>query len=464
MSIRAHSTIPRVKYHLLDFPNELLHSIVSYIPLDSFVKFRDESGKEKTISQMLVLMAVCRRFRTVCYQSSLWLNDQFSISDLLPETNDENLRATNRLLFVRGLLCDDEMARLFCQRTEWTFTDMESMFIIMNRLAGVRQNARKFTLRRLDHPIFVLQDLHLCSRITDLTILCTIYPIDLDAIASCTSLKRLAILDLYNIDNYLGTLKKATLETLSIRFFCNWERRGWDSNQFRSKLVAVDSAPTITRLEVSNCARASKMTRELNPLEQSVNLTHITMLPLCSDFCDMISQATCRLTSFTVMFEAPFDILDQSLVMIAAPSLSQLEKLVIYFTSGFRPKRFETYVSGCTQILESIILHQQSVHHFELHSNVELSWIPLFARLANLKTLRWTIPLDHFYRDYSADHEKYEQWTEEQKSTIEINFDSAYASSSSVRPAVFIDFRNHCSNDEIDHKSDPIAVERLWRY
>ena len=438
----------RRKCHILDLPNEVLQMIVSSLPLQKFVQYHDDSGREKAVSQILILMSICRRFRHVCYEIGFWLEPNFSFTCLLPENTDNQLQVRREYSLITALLNDKRILRSLAQRYQWTFKTAESMLLVILNVDQVCQNMRMITLERVMEVNFAIRKLSWLHHLTDLIIVCTCYPINFGAIANCRSLKRFDILELKHVYDCLGTLRKATLHSLLIAFL---RRRNWIDNQFQTKLVAVDSAATLTSLEVLNCNRMSTGSYRLKPLKLFANLTQIKMLPLCKDFCDLLIAASCRLTTFAVMFEVLGNLLPKYVRMLEAPSLSQLENLIIYFASDDRDVPLERYISSWTQILDAVVSHQQSVKYLELHSIIEGSWCSHFARLANLKSLRWIIPIDQFYSNCNTrDIKEYEQWVEEQKSEIEFMLDMAFVSISSYKPSLSIEFRDHFSFEEPD--------------
>jgi hypothetical protein len=234
------------------------------------------------------------------------------------------------------------------------------MLLIMINVDLVHQNIRTVTLEKLVRVNFALHKLQTLQHLTDLTIMCTHEPIDLSAIAKCSSLKRLAIKNVNNVYNCLGTLERATLESLSVAFE---RRKGMVYYQFQKKLVALASTSTMKNLEVLNCVEVTRGAQELAALKLFSNLTRLKILPLCRNFCDMITEASCRLTTFTVMFDTYVGHYVNKYYddMLGSPCLSQLEKLVIYFASAERRTPFDMYVSSCTSILDAVVSHQQSV-------------------------------------------------------------------------------------------------------
>jgi F-box domain len=387
---------PHRECHILDVPNEVLQMIFSSIPLQEIVHYHDDTGKEKSVSQILILMSTCRRFREACYEIGFWLEPDFTFSSLLPQTDDSQLQVLREWSLITALLNDENIVRSFAQRSLWAFETAESMLLIIINIGLVYQNIQTIALDQLAEVDFALRKLQWLHHLTDLIIVCTSNPIDLDAIAKCRSLKRLGILEFQSVYECKGTLEHTTLHRLSIAYLR--DRHSLD-NQFQIKLVAVDSASTITTLEVLNCSRISRRVQEFEPLKRFVNLTQIEMLPLCEDFCELITTASCRLTTFAVMFELYHGdhLLDKYVDMLAAPSLSQLETLYIYFVSRTPDVSFEKYIPLCTIILDAVVSHQQSLQYLELHSNIEISWCSHFLRLKNLESLEWIIPIDLFY-------------------------------------------------------------------
>ena len=85
---------------LLGQPIEILHMVVGYLP-DDVVKFVDDAGTKRKISQYLVLAQVCKRLRTVVLATDFW-QDGFCFSKLLEERKREGTDHS-RAFFTQGI-------------------------------------------------------------------------------------------------------------------------------------------------------------------------------------------------------------------------------------------------------------------------------------------------------------------------------------------------------------------------
>jgi hypothetical protein len=140
---------PRRHRHILDFPNELLHMIISYIPLRIIVLYSEENGRRRYVSQILILMSTCHCFRAFCYEIDFWLGEEFTISSLLPKIYSPQPQMRCEWSLITALLNDERVFRVLAQRNQWTFTNEETMLLILNKIDRVHQNIRNRISGRL---------------------------------------------------------------------------------------------------------------------------------------------------------------------------------------------------------------------------------------------------------------------------------------------------------------------------
>lgn len=360
-------------------PNEVLRTILSFLP---YRDFRD----------MLALRAVSRQFYLAVYETDFWYRDELDFSRYdhdLPEHN----RATVLRRQYERVLADKHLVRVLGhqRKSGWTFHSIQPFLVVIERIPQFYQNARRIHLCEIDHGLgIVIDKLASCQLITKLAIEFSYETIDLDTIAkSCPYLEDLEV---HGLDDYRGTLRhNKNLRRLSIRFV------DYVSTQkLTTALIPFDSARMLTSLVIVDCyAIDSDVEQPL--LDSFRNLKHLFLDPLLcetEDFCNVMIDADIKLTELEIIVFPDFETLPKMLSTFSAKCLQYLEKLTVKMDT-------EEYEPSPDPIVNAITSQLLSLKEIELVMPLEIHWCEKFARLTNLKFLRYVIPAnrleDHIY-------------------------------------------------------------------
>jgi hypothetical protein len=349
--------------------------------------------------QLLLLRSVCRRFRAVANELSIWFSGDF---ELLRSNYANGANQVQRDLregrIMKALVADSHLVQSLGRRAEWTFQSLQCLLTVVQGVPGFRENAESITLDTFNDCYIPGQEndddlpsnfepvIHLlanCSRLTSLR-LEDVGGFDLGAIAlSCPSLKRIS---LHNVDDCHGALKRlSNLEFLEI-----------DDDDERDDRILSDFLPTNSVEILSGLSICYGIdSRYISPLRTLAALTYLWIKPFRSSFCDAIINANFKLVTFGVIiswtsywFEAA-----QIAKMFAAPSLQGLENLTFRFLlwNAWDPSASHPSVDNYAAMVDSIS-SLFCLRFLTISMPLDISWCPRFVNLRDLISLDWQAP------------------------------------------------------------------------
>jgi len=361
--------------------------IVGLLPYNGFVKFVDEEGVKRNVSQCLVVAQVCRQLRRVVLAADFWQDHDFCFSELLEERE-----VTSRAPFMEGIrvgglvkaLLDDansDLVNCLKRRKSWHF-DSEVVLAMLVSRNWFAHSAEAIKLDMSEWQLIpALRALCLCPQILELEIRVNVPSegnadrgLHLGVISQCLpNLQKLAI----EFDNTEGSLEG--LGNLTYLSLTGW---AFDYPQI-SQLLPLASRSTLKSLRI---AMPFPVTTDI--LNNFSNLTHLTCEELDSDLMTALKNITnVRLHSLQgVLFG------DQDVSQLgASQSLSELRQLHLEF-QGLLVPYDERLSELVMQVVSQSILNfgfsrLQKLEHLRLYGGFDLTWCRTLASLKSLKCL-----------------------------------------------------------------------------
>jgi hypothetical protein len=379
---------------ILRVPNEIIYRIFSCLYdlslREQFVEY-SLNGKDYKVSQILVLRSVCRHFRAITAELNFWFDAHFRFTFLMPHKFGH--RQTGE--FLRALLGDMNLVNSLGQRkTDWAFDSLEDVKTVLERVPLFTQNARTIYLQIIENQVDLdkleylapptldtaINALVACSHITRLTIALA-DTIDFGAIAA--SFPSLECLNCRQFSNFYGSLEPlGHLRTLRI------SRVAWRNDPpINQPWLPIRSAETLRELSLECGPDDDIPFFNADSLGAFVNLKSLNIRPLTETFCDFIIGAQIQLDFFEISVIRRRAPVRRVVTMLQAECLRNLKELKfsnVFDIFDLYP--IEQYWSLVFKAFTSVL---SSVEEVQLYVPLHLEWCPYFARMSNLKLLKW---------------------------------------------------------------------------
>jgi hypothetical protein len=388
------ATVDAPPSHLLDQPNEVLHMIVGFLPQDSYVKFVDQDGIKRKISQYLVLAQVCKRLRMVVLVADFWQDPDFSFLNLLEIEEAPRghwARRERKKIKVGGLmkaLLDDEnVVNCLKRRKSWRFRDLQSLLILVTSASWFLQSTEEVQLCLPDRELrSSLTALSFCRQIKRLDINFTddcedlendpFVHIDLDLIAECLPNVRKLKIEFGDCKGSLAGLKNLTDLALVFRGDMAVSDDKWGC------LLPLSSQNTLTSLTIDDVI---SIPVRLNSFS---NLTYLTLGQLHEEIVTTLKYLTnVKLHTLRIQLWDPNEIYDLD-GLADSECLTKLKQLHLKFQSLDRYDEDDMQVISGGVISFFGISHLQTLEHLRLECGFDLAWCPSLASLTRLKCLQ----------------------------------------------------------------------------
>jgi len=367
---------------LLDQPHEVLFLIVGFLPRYGFVKFVDEDGIKRNVSQYLVLAQVCERLRKVVLAADFWQESDFPFGSLVGVYSAASFAVRVGGL-MKALLEDRNFVNSLKRRKEWVFDYVEPLLAVVMSGSWFWQGAESVTLQYFQdgEATSALKALSLCRQITQLCIAMRPFdmdyfgPLDLCLISECLpNLRKLTI----EFNEFKGTLDGLThLTNLKLS---SAERHMEVIPEKWVDLIPLSSRSTLQSL---NVGRLYSFTNILNNFS---NLTHLTCGDLNKDMITTLTTLTdVKLHSLRVYTWG--DEIPKLSRWWTSECLKNLKQLHLRFqdvgsSRDFILKRISQH------IINSSFSRLQTLEHLILDGGFDLAWCPYLTALKRLQCLQ----------------------------------------------------------------------------
>jgi len=377
---------------LLDQPNEVLHMIVGYLPnpydYSSFVKYVDEKGITRDVSQYLVLAHVCKRLRTVVQEADLWHDPEFCFSNLLAEREeregdgDSPVEMDTKAIRIAGLvktLFDDEgWVNCFKKKKCWKFVTVESLIAVVISASSFLESVQL----SWEDQCEVMPSLMSLSRCRHLQQLETTF-------IPRTPPPRRSELDLALIQGYLPNLRKLSigidtsyrgslqglrnLTHLSLQY-CN----GLDILG-AGQLLPVASRSTLRSLTIDHVDPSAR-------LDLFSNLTCLSIGRVSEEVLTTLRNlATVKLQTLRIQVWC-YDEIESLMDLEESQCLTALKQLHLMCVCFDVVKAADVMPRISRALMQVFgISHFQTVEHLKLEGGFDLTWCPTLASLKRLK-------------------------------------------------------------------------------
>jgi hypothetical protein len=205
-------------------------------------------------------------------------------------------------------------------------------------------------------------------------------------VVSCPSLQKL---DLYDVSRHTGSLKG--LRRLQRLVVYDYELE--EHTESREQLVPIDSAHSLTNLQFFGPGTANNVYTSKH-LVKFVNLTKLTVDPLCNQFCKTIVAANFEhLRKFAAIVHADTDIsVENILQLLQTGSLASLQELLFLV----EPLEWE-FNQAYFDIIRTITTHLSMLEELQLTLGINTAWCVLFSKLRHLKSIAWVCSEDECF-------------------------------------------------------------------
>jgi hypothetical protein len=384
------------KVHILDFPTEVLSDIFDYLTprpktLESFVR---------DYSDIFAVRRTCRTFRAIGSTLRLWYDDDFDLSDVVRGVlplDDGRIDVTDLEIGGRQLFAclakDKVLLETMSRKQHWSFRTVPSLIQHTDTIPNFRT-----TITDLSYEVYdswqepgalpqvsindALDHLGILPNLTSLDITTEGDKISLNQIVvTCPSLKKL---EFYDNGWYSGSLSGLrSLEKLVV-----YDHELPKKTGPRQHLLPIDSALSLTDLRIFARGTRNNVYHSKHLLN-FINLTKLTVDPLCARMCKTIISANfSHLRKFAAVIHNDADIsLDNMLQLLQSRSLNSLQEL--FFLVEPERCEFSPEPNGYLQIITTITTHLSNLEDLQLTTGINTAWCELFSKLCNLKSIAW---------------------------------------------------------------------------
>jgi len=359
-----------------------------------FVKFVDEDGVKRNVSQYLVVAQVCKQLRRVVLEADFWQDPDFYFSDLLEERQLER-DGQNRLShgisshgvrvggLVKALLDDEYLVNCLKRRRSWRFNDSEVLSVMVTSGSWFSLGAEAIVVDLWEwQAIHTLRLLSLCPQMVELEICVDNYHsennvigLDLGVISQCLpNLRKLEI----EFSRYKGSLEGlGSLAALTVKSF-NFPR-------------VQDShfLPLASRSILKSLRIAIPFLVTTDTLNNFSNVTHLTCEDLRTDLVQLLKILTnIRLHSLQVQLSCKEDLRQLG----ASQSLTELRQLHLEWhdvmNKDYDGHGFEWKMQVMSRsVLNFGFSHLNTLEHLRLYGGFDVAWCRTLASLKSLKCL-----------------------------------------------------------------------------
>ena len=377
---------------LLDQPNEVLHMIVAFLPHHRFVKFVDQDGVKRNVSQYLALAQVCKRLRRVVLEADLWQDPYFCFSDLLQDQKHEGIVESYALLskgtrvggLVKALLDDENFLNCVKRRKAWRFSDLAPLLMLVMSGSWFLQSAESVQLEILEsEATAALRALNLCRQIKQLCIAISEFGYSNSNVGG---------LDLGVISECLPNLRKLEMDlikhkgSLDLEILTNLTLVSSNDSQFQ---LGGNLLPLASRLTLRSLVFEACFSFTPDILNTFSNLTHLSTECLEDEIITTIKSLTnVRLLSFRtqILFGHEEGYNHDISGLAASQSLTTLKHLHL----GFYRDSPGPVSESIMQIISRSFMnfgfsHLQTLEHLRLGGGFDLAWCPTLTSMKRLK-------------------------------------------------------------------------------
>jgi F-box domain len=390
---------------ICELPNEVLHTIFSFIPFGDDVKYI-ENRKKILAKQVMVLRNVSRRFRSVTNESDWWGNlasDDVEWIDLIPERGHKRKPHSRieRRKFFDTLFADEYLCSRVGRICEgWSFGCPELARVVAERISV--EDVDWVTLpTSLGYSLpDCLARLRPFVNISELDIFQNPYKpvnIDLDLIAS--AFQHLSILQLAVGKRFHGSLQHlSTLKSLSLFV---------EDQHLLREFIPTASASSLNKLAIRICTKEPEE-NVASELAKLVNIRKLALYPFVVRIHNSVNFEP--LTSLKVEIAA---ILTRRFVeALESRDMRHLRKLDLTILQDNIAYNVEEYMYFCNVVIEYLTAQFPSFQILRLTAGLDLRLAPRFARLPNLRRLHWNVTPDLYFPDGCQGHPRYELFEE----------------------------------------------------
>lgn len=389
---------------LLDQPNEILHMIIGLLPtMIEFVKFVDEDGIKRNVSQYLVLAQVCRRLRRIVLAADFWQRPDFDFSDLVSDHEAERprprpgqvdygiaLRGLRAGGLMKALLEDEELLNNFKRKKAWSFSENETLLMAMMSGSWFSQSIESLYLNlRHGEMLPALWTLRSCHQIKRLEITMISFgnkptQMDLDLIPKCLPRLRRLKIDFQNFKGSLEGIENLT-DLLIVCTEGPFELSNW--SPWSPCVLPLTSRSTLRSLTLFGLFGLSD-----GILNNFSNLTHVT----CESVEKTMIMTLRKLTNVQLHSLRLCVTIGEDIVYLgklwSSKCLSKLKRLHLRFECCDRWFTLGDEMQAISQhVMNSGISRLQTLEHLKFEGGFDVVWCPRLGSLKRLKCLQLLI-------------------------------------------------------------------------
>jgi hypothetical protein len=142
--------------------------IFSHIAMDKKVHWKENgTPREKSMNQYMVLLRVCRQFRTTALESNALIDRKFNLETLVPSPYADRRRIV-RLL--DALLADEQFKQNLARKRDWKLSSVPVLRLVMDRVPTFQYTTQKVEIHLGEFIQSALDRLVICQGITELVL------------------------------------------------------------------------------------------------------------------------------------------------------------------------------------------------------------------------------------------------------------------------------------------------------
>jgi hypothetical protein len=372
---------------IYNLPNEILRDIFSLIQMSDTVKWK-QNGKKRLMAQFMVLLQVCRAFRTAALESKALLHWRFDFTTLIPWDFDREDAPQVRILRIARLLstlfADERFVQSLARKRDWTLLEYpEVLFAVMARIPTFEHTTQKVYLDFGEFIQSALTRLSVCQQITELAIdgLGSSLPLDLDSISEgfpCLQYLKIALTN--EVDGSLNDLEHLiSFEIISMA-------HSYLGDPFSDRVFPWASANSLVSLNLTNF---------IVPFGELCKLQDVALESWETghrDIIDSFDTLEAYLETFTCAVRTP-STLTSLTPMFSRPSLSRLRSLtlrVLLFHDAAGPVSDDDYYADFAALVTEITDKCRDLRHLTFFNfPIDLRNLTCLSRLRKLRSITW---------------------------------------------------------------------------
>jgi hypothetical protein len=376
-------------------PLELMWEIFSYIPMDGNVAW-EEDDTDCSMNQYMVLLRVCRQFRTAALESNALIDRKFNIKNLVPSHYGDRRRKPRIVRLLDALLADKQFKQNLARKRDWTFWGTPHVLrMVMDRFPTFQYMTQNVEIHCEKSPPSMLDRLVICRSITELQVLSPgrSCHLNLDTISDefpCLRHLKIEILP-HQADGSLNTRKDLISFMIAYDFSSDQSDDDHRYADLPTRLLPLASTNTIKDLRLSGFHAA-----DLSPFH---NLKHFVFLHWDFQWDSNIDKCMKGLSAYLETFvlrTRPDCLRNWAPIFESLPVFARLRILHLWVlapTWGYLGRN--TIVTHVAELFTEIASKSPDLQHlFLANVAMDLDNLQHLARLRKLRSIKWVMGND----------------------------------------------------------------------